>query len=164
MAGDHAISLSSKFKQNGDHHVEEKHEVELVQREAQGNQEPTGVKEDSPGSTNEQVDKFEVAALLPFGSKKHEQPEQNEDQVGEDEVQEGMLVTNDGNIPDGEKKKKKKSKRSKAKRGLVRTTWYKGDTKLTGCWQKAPTGMEEFFADAPLTPAEYEEEKNLYHP
>ena len=42
------------------------------------------------------------------------------------------------------KKKKKKSK-SKSKRGLV-----------------APTGFEEYYVDAPVTPAEFEEEKGLY--
>ncbi|KAL8703025.1 MAG: hypothetical protein Q9201_003801 [Fulgogasparrea decipioides] len=44
------------------------------------------------------------------------------------------------------KKKKKKSK-SKSKRGLA-----------------APTGFEEFYVDAPLTPAEHEEEQGLYDP
>lgn len=29
--------------------------------------------------------------------------------------------------------------------------------------QTAPTGFEEFYVDAPVTPAEYEEEKGLYH-
>ncbi|KAL9030217.1 MAG: hypothetical protein Q9196_001633 [Gyalolechia fulgens] len=44
-------------------------------------------------------------------------------------------------------KKKSKKKKSKSKRGLA-----------------APTGFEEFYVDAPLTPAEFDEEKGLYDP
>ncbi len=43
------------------------------------------------------------------------------------------------------KKKKKKSKKPKSKRGLG-----------------VPTGFEEYYVDAPITPAEFEEEKGLY--
>ena len=43
------------------------------------------------------------------------------------------------------KKKKKKSKKPKSKRGLA-----------------APTGFEEYYVDAPVTPAEFAEEKGLY--
>lgn len=42
-------------------------------------------------------------------------------------------------------KKKSKKRKSKSKRGLA-----------------APTGFEEFYVDAPLTPAEFEEEKGIY--
>lgn len=28
--------------------------------------------------------------------------------------------------------------------------------------QNAPTGFEEYYVDAPLTPAEYEEEQSMY--
>ncbi|KAL8690017.1 MAG: hypothetical protein Q9218_004450 [Villophora microphyllina] len=45
----------------------------------------------------------------------------------------------------GAAKKKSKKRRPKSKRGLA-----------------APTGFEEFYVDAPLTPAEHEEEKGLY--
>ncbi|KAL9005150.1 MAG: hypothetical protein Q9188_002064 [Gyalolechia gomerana] len=44
-------------------------------------------------------------------------------------------------------KKKSRKKKSKSKRGLA-----------------APTGFEEFYVDAPLTPAEFDEEKGLYDP
>lgn len=42
--------------------------------------------------------------------------------------------------------RKTKKKKPKSKRGL-----------------NAPTGFEEFYVDAPLTPAEHEEEKGIYH-
>ncbi|KAL8911298.1 MAG: hypothetical protein Q9171_003506 [Xanthocarpia ochracea] len=45
------------------------------------------------------------------------------------------------------KKKSKSKKKPKSKRGLT-----------------APTGFEEFYVDAPLTPAEHEVEKGLYDP
>ncbi|KAL8678881.1 MAG: hypothetical protein Q9186_004816 [Xanthomendoza sp. 1 TL-2023] len=45
------------------------------------------------------------------------------------------------------KKKSKNKKKPKSKRGLT-----------------APTGFEEFYVDAPLTPAEHEVEKGLYDP
>ncbi|KAL8807303.1 MAG: hypothetical protein Q9182_000808 [Xanthomendoza sp. 2 TL-2023] len=45
------------------------------------------------------------------------------------------------------KKKSKNKKKPKSKRGLT-----------------APTGFEEFYVDAPLTPAEHEVEKDLYNP
>ncbi|KAL8817759.1 MAG: hypothetical protein Q9223_003468 [Gallowayella weberi] len=44
-------------------------------------------------------------------------------------------------------KKKSKKRKPKSKRGLT-----------------APTGFEEFYVDAPLTPAEHEVEKDLYNP
>ncbi|KAL8854321.1 MAG: hypothetical protein Q9221_000807 [Calogaya cf. arnoldii] len=44
-------------------------------------------------------------------------------------------------------KKKRSKKKPKSQRGL-----------------NAPTGFEEFYVDTPLTPAEYEEEKDLYDP
>jgi len=30
-------------------------------------------------------------------------------------------------------------------------------------WKKAGTGFEEYYVDVPLTPAEHEQEKVLYH-
>lgn len=45
----------------------------------------------------------------------------------------------------GEKKKKSKKRRPKSQRGL-----------------NNPTGFEEYYVDPPITPVEYEEEKNIY--
>ncbi|KAL9597136.1 MAG: hypothetical protein Q9219_005358 [cf. Caloplaca sp. 3 TL-2023] len=47
----------------------------------------------------------------------------------------------------GSIKKKRTKRKSKSKRGLA-----------------APSGFEEFYVDAPLTPAEFEEEQGLYEP
>ncbi|KAI4132951.1 MAG: hypothetical protein LQ338_000418 [Usnochroma carphineum] len=47
----------------------------------------------------------------------------------------------------GSNKKKSRTKKAKSKRGLA-----------------APTGFEEFYVDAPLTPVEFEEEQGLYDP
>ncbi|KAK5938487.1 hypothetical protein PMZ80_009458 [Knufia obscura] len=60
----------------------------------------------------------------------------------------GIVVTDPADLPEEKKKKKKKKKNKKkpaSKRGLGK-----------------PTGMEPFFADPPLTPAEHAEEQKLY--
>ncbi|KAK5103448.1 hypothetical protein LTS08_002863 [Lithohypha guttulata] len=65
----------------------------------------------------------------------------DEDEEGE----RGVVVTDPALLPEPKKKKKKNKARSAGKRGLNK-----------------PTGMEEFYADAPLTAAEYAEQKALY--
>ena len=63
------------------------------------------------------------------------------------------------------KKKKKKKRKPKSQRGLVSYISFlpmcRSDCALL---QNAATGFEDSFADAPPTPAEYEEERGLYDP
>ena len=72
---------------------------------------------------------------IPPGKENHNQADS---EIGNNSVGTGI-----GSAP---KKKKKKPSKSKSKRGLA-----------------APTGFEEYYVDAPVTPAEFEEEKGLYH-
>ncbi|KAL8867447.1 MAG: hypothetical protein Q9174_005661, partial [Haloplaca sp. 1 TL-2023] len=66
--------------------------------------------------------------------------------VQEQPATQGSLDTkNSAEMGVSEVKKKKKNKKSKSKRGL-----------------NAPTGFEEFYVDAPVTPAEHEEELEMY--
>ena len=70
----------------------------------------------------------------------------NNDIIGpeEEDDEDNQLVLERSTTSTGEKKKKKK--KSKSKRGLT-----------------APSGFEEYYVDAPLTPAEHGEEKGIYH-
>lgn len=71
-----------------------------------------------------------------------EEPERKEEGAVKEGAEAGLKVTGSG---DGEPKKKKKKKKSGANK------------------KAAPTGFEEFYADPPLTPNEYEEERDVYH-
>lgn len=71
---------------------------------------------------------------------------------GQDLVPQEHAVILDGDdpnleslLPNSATKKKKKQKKPQSQRGLNK-----------------PTGMEEFFADSPMTPAQYEEIKKIY--
>lgn len=61
-------------------------------------------------------------------------------------------------------KKKNRKKKPKSKRGLVRSSRPRVEKPhLELIVQNAPSGFEEYYVDAPLTPAEAEEEQGLYH-
>lgn len=62
------------------------------------------------------------------------------------------------------KKKKKKKKKPKSKRGLVRcpSSISSFRTLHPKCLQNKPTGFEEYYVDAPITPEEFEKERELY--
>lgn len=66
----------------------------------------------------------------------------------EDDPDQGALTAGMGHAVSlgGDGAKKRRKKKPKSKRGL-----------------NAPTGFEEYYVDAPLTPAEHEEEQDLYH-
>lgn len=62
-------------------------------------------------------------------------------------VEAGAVTNGPLDLPTTQKKKKTKKRKPASKRGLG-----------------APTGMETFYADAPITPAEFAEHQKLYHP
>lgn len=64
----------------------------------------------------------------------------------QDQQDVGVVATELLDLPAAQKKKKTKKRKPASKRGL-----------------SAPTGMETFFADAPMTPAEHAECQQLYH-
>lgn len=84
---------------------------------------------------------------------------------------------NDGNEDDeatmvdvelmGPKKKKKSKRKPKSKRGRVSPSglycppWF-GLTLRVNIFQNKPTGFEEYYVDAPITPQQFEEEKSIY--
>lgn len=81
---------------------------------------------------------------------------------GNDGVQ-GVVVTDAAQLPEV-KKKKKKSRKSGAQRGLVRRHKYRSLRWPADLGQSKPTGMEEFFADPPMTAEEFEEQQRIYDP
>lgn len=68
--------------------------------------------------------------------------------------------------PPEQLKKKKRRKKPKSQRGLVRKHGLRslGDPQTDPSSQDKPTGFEDFFADAPMTPAQHAEEQELYDP
>lgn len=58
-------------------------------------------------------------------------------------------------------KKKKRSKKSKSQRGRVCVPKVTSEQSLIAL-QNKPTGFEEYYADPPLTPDEYKEERSIY--
>lgn len=64
-----------------------------------------------------------------------------------EEQEVGVVTSAPLGLPTTKKKKKSKKRKPASKRGLG-----------------APTGMETFYADAPMTPAEYAERRELYNP
>lgn len=105
----------------------------------------------SPGPAKEGGDP-NLEAILPDGGKIDDITA--EDDIAAAEVQAGV----------GSKKKTKK-KKPKSKRGLVMPHLSRASYILTQerRAQNNPTGFEEYYVDTPVTPAEYEEEKGMYH-
>lgn len=64
----------------------------------------------------------------------------------------------------GEAKKSKKKRKAKSKRGAVSS--LSDISPVNPAWRMekaAPSGFEEYYVDVPILPAEYEEEKGIYH-
>lgn len=61
-----------------------------------------------------------------------------------------------------EKKKKRRTKKPKSKRGRVSlSTWTTLLTQMLTD-QNKPTGFEEYYVDAPITPEQYNYEREIY--
>lgn len=67
----------------------------------------------------------------------------------------------------GESPKPKKKRKAKSKRGLVSSPnsllfIFNCESGLMN-GKAAPNGFEEYYVDVPILPAEYEEERGIYH-
>lgn len=87
-----------------------------------------------------------------------------EDEGGQKQGQEDNTTTIDWVQP-AEKKKKKRSKKPKSKRGKASLlSSYENCLLLADSLQNKPTGFEEYYVDAPITPEQYKEEREVYDP
>ena len=86
-----------------------------------------------------------------------------EDEGEQKQKQEDNTTTIDWVQP-AEKKKKKRSKKPKSKRGKASISSFMNCPLLADGWQNKPTGFEEYYVDAPITPEQYKEEREVYDP